>query len=251
MDSAAQYSPDGKRIAFESERSGVHAIWVSDADRSNAVELFSRAGMVCWAPRWSPDGQRVAFDFDAEGNYDIYVIRASGGKPIRMTTHSADDIAPSWSRDGNWIYFASIRTGRPEVWKVSAGGGEDVRVTRNGGHGAFESLDGKSVYYTKGDFSTGFWKMPLSGGEESQVLPSVVTRSFSLVNDGIYFIPEAGTDRKFSIQFLSFATAKVKTVTPMSAAPAAGLSVSPDGRFLLFSQVDEAGSDLMLVENFH
>jgi hypothetical protein len=92
--------------------------------------------------------------------------------------------------------------------------------------------------------------MPVNGGQESQVLPSMVLRVFFLVKDGIYFIPEAGTDRKFSLQFLSFATAKVKTVAPISRRPMEGLSVSPDGRSLLFSQLDEAGSDLMLVENF-
>jgi Tol biopolymer transport system component len=252
LEEAAQYSPDGGRIAFESARSGVQSIWVSDANGSNAVELFSRAEALCGTPRWSPDGQRLAFDSNAEGNFDIYVIRASGGKPIRLTTDSAHDDAPSWSRDGHWIYFASNRTGRPEVWKVPAGGGEAVPVTRNGGGTAFEAPDGKSVYYTKGAIftATGLWRMSMSGGEESQVLPSVHWgRSFSLINDGIYFIPEPGTDRKSSIQFLSFTTGAVKSVAQVSR-PSEGLSVSPDGRFILFSQADEAGSDLMLVENF-
>jgi hypothetical protein len=92
--------------------------------------------------------------------------------------------------------------------------------------------------------------MPVSGGEESQVLPSVVWRAFYLVNEGIYFIPEPGIDGKSSIQFLSFASAKVKTVAPISGPPDEGLSVSPGGRSLLFTQLDEASSDLMLVENF-
>ena len=177
-------------------------------------------------------------------------MRSSGGKPIRLTTDSAYDAAPSWSRDGKWVYFASKRTGQHEVWKVSAGGGEAVQVTRNGGGTAFESPDGMSIYYTKGDYSGSLWKMPVSGGEESQVLSSVDGRAFSLVNDGIYFIPAPGADGKSSIQFLSFATAKVKMVAPISRSPAEGLSVSPDGRSILFSQFDEAGSDLMLVENF-
>ena len=60
---------------------------------SNAVELFSpRAGTTCGTARWSPDGQRIAFDFDPERNLDIYVIRASGGKPIPLTTDPADDV---------------------------------------------------------------------------------------------------------------------------------------------------------------
>jgi Tol biopolymer transport system component len=209
-----------------------------------------RAGGICGTARWSPDGRLVAFEFGPGGNMDIYVTRASGGKPIGLTTDSADDASPSWSRDGKWVYFGSKRSGRWEVWKVPAAGGKTVQVTRNGGETAFESPDGKSIYYTKEFSSSGLWKMPVSGGQESQVLPSVVFRAFSLVNDGIYFIPWPGADGKSSIQFLSIATAKVKTVAPMSGRPGEGLSVSPAGRSLLFSQADEEGSDLMLVENF-
>ena len=251
-ESSAQYSPDGKRIAFFSDRSGVDGIWLSDADGSHAVELFSRAGASPGSPRWSPDGQGVAFvsNSNPEGNFDIYVIRASGEKPIRLTTDSAVDGDPSWSRDGKWVYFASERTGRSEVWKVSAAGGEAGQVTRNGGGTAFESPDGKSIYYTKGDPST-VWKMPVSGGEESQVLPSVAGNAFCLVKGGIYFIPEPGTDGKSSIKFLSFATGKVKMVAPISRpASSEGLSVSPDGRFILYTLIGETGTDLMLVENF-
>ena len=92
--------------------------------------------------------------------------------------------------------------------------------------------------------------MPIGGGQESQVLPSVVQRAFFPVEDGIYFIPKPGDDRKNSIQFLSFAKKKANTVIRMSARPSEAQSVSPDGRFLLFSQKDEVGSHLMLVENF-
>ena len=114
----------------------------------------------------------------------------------------------------------------------------------------FESSDGKAIYYMKGPFMGGLWKMTLRSDEEKQVLRSIFMRAFSLAKEGVYFIPEPGADHKSSIQFLSFATAKVKTVALMSAPPNEGLSVLPDGRSILFSQRDEAGSDLMLVENF-
>jgi hypothetical protein len=91
---------------------------------------------------------------------------------------------------------------------------------------------------------------PMSGGAESQVLPSVVECAFSVVNNGIYLIPKAGADRKFSIQLSSFATGKVKTVASIPGSPSEGFSLSPDGRSLLYTQLDETGSDPTLVENF-
>ncbi len=248
-DLAAQYSPDGKRIAFASDRSGTDGIWVSDADGSRPVELFSWRGEATGVPCWSADGQRVAFA-SGVGNREIYSIRASGGKPVRLTTDSAAYETSSWSRDGQWVYFSSDRTGRSELWKVSAAGGEAVQVSRNGGEVGFESADGKSIYYTKAEPSTGLWKMPLSGGEESLVLPAMAGLCFSPVTDGIYFIPVAGADGKSSLQFLSFATSKVQAVAPIPRPTFFGFSVSPDGRSVLFSQADEIGIDLMLVENF-
>ena len=79
---APQYSPNGKRIAFESGRSGVEGIWVSDADGSNPRNCFHAQAETAGPHADSPDGQRIAFDYKIEGNFDIYVIRVIGGKPI-------------------------------------------------------------------------------------------------------------------------------------------------------------------------
>jgi len=203
----------------------------------------------------------MAFDSNHEGNMHIYVVRASEGKPVRLTTDPAEDNnIPSWSRDGNWMYFTSLRSGRRQVWKAPAGGGEAVQVTKHGGFAAMESADGRFLFYTNSKDQTPMkgvdlhsmtlWRIPVSGGEESRVLPSVVARAFAPVNTGIYFIPDPGADGKHSIEFLSFATSKVKMVATIPRPPAVGFSVSPDEHQILYAQVDESSSDLMLVENF-
>jgi eukaryotic-like serine/threonine-protein kinase len=246
-----QYSPDGKRLAFESNRTGESAIWVGDADGSNLVEVFSRAGKHSGTPRWAPDNERLAFDSTAEGtSYDIYVIRVGSAQPARLTTHPADDAMPSWAPDGRWIYFGSKRTGRWEVWKVPAAGGEATQVTRNGGSCVYPSVDGTRIYYTKHDGDSALWSMPATGGAETQVLPSVVGRAFAVFADGTYFVPHADRAGRYAVHFLPFATGVASPVVSIADYPGLGLAVSPDRREILYPLEDAAGSDLMLVNGF-
>ena len=92
---------------------------------------------------------------------------------------------------------------------------------------------------------------PVDGGDETQVLESLVSwDGFVVVDAGIYFIPTpAAGVASCSINFLSFATGKIRPVATTDR-PAGGLTVSPDGRWILYSQLDQDVSELMLVENF-
>jgi len=244
-DLQGRWSPDGKRIAFISGRSGIEEIWVCDTDGSNPVQVTSlRAPHVGW-PNWSPDGRLLVFDSSAPGQRDIYVVSADGGAPERMTTDPGDDSMPSWSRDGRWIYFCSSRTGKPQVWKVPGGGGSAVQVTKDGGTSAFESVDRKLLYYAKERGRTSLWKIPVEGGEASRVLDSIIHTDFAIAGRGIYF---KGSDLR-SIHFFSFATGKTKLVASIDET-FLGQGVSPDEKSILYTQYDQLGADLMLVENF-
>ncbi|HLQ21854.1 MAG TPA: protein kinase, partial [Gemmatimonadales bacterium] len=107
LETAAQYSPDGRRIAFHSDRSGTGEIWVSNSDGSGAVPVTSMNGPATGSPRWSPDGRSIAFDSTKHGHRDIFVVGAEGGFLRRLTTEPSEDVRPSWSIDGRWIYFGS------------------------------------------------------------------------------------------------------------------------------------------------
>jgi eukaryotic-like serine/threonine-protein kinase len=251
-DTGPQFSPDGQKIAFESTRSGSLEVWICDADGSNAVQLTSFGGPDVTTPRWSPDGGRIAFDSNAAGQWDIYVVGANGGKPQRMTTDPANDGTPSWSHDGRWIYFDSARAGAQQVWKMPANGGEAVQVTKDGGYAPLESPDGKFLYYTKALFpTTSLWKIPIEGGEASKVLESLsYYENVAIVGSGLYFVPTLNTAGDSSIQFLSFATNKISNLAEFKKSPVGGLTVSPDGKWILYSLEQQSGSELMLVENF-
>jgi serine/threonine protein kinase len=251
----AQYSPDGKRLAFESTRSGENTVWVSNADGSEAVPLVSSRGAHAGSPSWSPDGQRIAFDWNLGGHWDVYLINLSGGSSVRLTTDPAGSDTPTWSRDGKWVYFGSRHSGRYEVWKVPVDQrgptGTPVQVTRKGGYAAVESPDGRFLYYAKDEKClTSLWKTSVSGGEENQVLESMYWLNFSVVDHGIYFTSARTQEMKFSIRFFTFTTGLEKTVATIPKWPALGLTVSPDERFLVYSEREQQGSDLMLVNNF-
>ena len=245
-DSNPQYSPDGNKIVFNSNRSGNTEVWVCDADGSNPVQLLATG--YSGSPRWSPDGQRIAFDSNTGGTWQIYTVSAHGGRPQRLTRSAANDLRPNWSHDGNWIYFGSNRSGgsQPDqVWKVPSGGGEPVQVTRQGGYNPLESKDGRTIYYTKSNSPLApLWKVLVEGGDESQVLDSVNGRAFAATTGGIYFISQS------RLQYSEFSTGISKPILTIAKPTSSCLSVSPDERWLLYTQVDQAGSDLMLVENF-
>jgi Tol biopolymer transport system component/tRNA A-37 threonylcarbamoyl transferase component Bud32 len=244
-----QFSADGKKIVFLSDRSGSLEIWVCNSDGSHDVQVTSMGGPATGTPRWSPDGAQIAFDSTPDGNWDIFVVAASGGKPHKLTNQPSTEAIPSWSRDGKWVYYC-IQTAEPQIWKVPAEGGKAVQVTRKAGFVAFESPDGRYLFYTKSEAGTeGLWRMPVGGGEETQVLDrTIALRSFAITNLGIYFLTTSNSE--FSIQFFSFATAKTETITTVERPYLGSLTVSPDGQTILYSQFDQLGSDLMLVENF-
>lgn len=247
----AKYSPDGKKIAFTSTRSGTFQIWVCDSDGSDARQLTDLASSN-GDPNWSPDSRYIAFDTRIRGNADIFIVDAEGGPPRALTTEPADDVTPSWSSDGRWVYFSSNRSGSMQIWKTPVEGGQAVQVTKQGGFQGRESVVGKFVYYLKDRGTPGIWRVPVEGGEEMLVLThhkAGLGRAWTVVEKGIYFAT-AENPAKPLLEFYSFATRQVTPVAPLARPFRSVLSASPDGRWLLYSQVDQASSDIMLLENF-
>ena len=254
LDSNAQFSPDGRRIAFASARSIDRvAIWLSDANGTNLVQLTMGPGTYDGSPRWSPDGRWIAFDaLGSDGRWSVKVVESTGGQPRHLTSGFPwSNKVPSWSRNGKWIYFTSDRTGRFEIWRIPAQGGTAEQITTDGGYVALESVDGKTLYYTKtGSYGPQpLYARSLGDGEERQVLEPVTGRGFAVFDDGIYYLAATGP-RTADIRFHKFATGQGLIVSAIEGPPGLGLSVSPDRKTILFTKFVSVGIDLMLIENF-
>jgi serine/threonine protein kinase len=247
------YSPDGRRIAFMSDRSGTQEIWICDSDGSKAAQLTSFGGAAIYGPSWSPDSQRVALTVAQKGmKEDIYVVGVNGGVPRRMTTDPAEDKWPYWSHDGKWIYFSSTRSGREEIWKMPSNGGEAVQITRNSGDAPQESADGKFLYYMKGwPEAVTVWRAPVDGNQEAKVLDSVHSEGqWTLGKEGIYFFKTPDKMGHSDICVYEFTSGQTRKILTIQRPVDNHIAVSPDGRTIIYPQSDESGSVLMLVDNF-
>ena len=250
LDHTPAFSPDGRKIAFVSYRSGASEIWVCDSNGQNLVPLTSFKGPEVDLPQWSPDGSRIVFEGFVKGQGDVFWIGANGGSPQRLTDHPGNDSTATWSRDGRWIYFCSDRSGRQEIWKMATQGGETSQITRNGGRMALESWDSQWLYVLRNSYG-GLWRRRIEDGKEEQIADSVQAINFAVGSKGIYFMPGRRGQTENPIELLDPKTGKRRTLAAVHKQVMYGFAVSPDERWILYPQVDERlTGDLMLAENF-
>jgi WD40 repeat protein len=124
------WSPDGKQIAFRSQRDGNDEIYVMNADGTCQRNLTNDP-INDWSPAWSPDGTHIAFArfFDRNQFTDVAVINVDGTGLQRLTTASGE--YPTWSPDATRIAFATARDGNYEIYVMNADGSDQQRLTNN------------------------------------------------------------------------------------------------------------------------
>ncbi|MDX2153841.1 MAG: protein kinase [Bryobacteraceae bacterium] len=257
LEVAPQVAPDNKRVVFASNRSGYLEIWLSERDGSNPSQLTSFNGLPTGSPRWSPDGRFIVFDSRPQGRADVYIISAEGGNPRRLTEDPSDETVPNFSRDGKFVYYSSARTGMAQIFKVPAEGGASEQVTQGGGFFGMESADGQWFYYARSPNEPGLWRKPVKGGPEEPVIANFRPGFWSywtLFGDGLYYLDRQeveGVGIRYHLRLLDLKTKKDSQILTFNRRPFnAGLSISPDGKWALYNQVDQSDSDIMLVDGF-
>jgi serine/threonine protein kinase len=249
-DWAPHLSPDGNRIAFSSERGGGgDEIWLAAADGSNPTQLTHGPGLWQGSPRWSPDGRRIAFDSLGEnGQSDIWTIDADGGSLRRLTSSPGNHFHPAWSHDGRFVYFGSDRDA-PTIWRVPVAGGSEEQVTHTGGGPCEEAADGHTLFFARaqGGYSP-LLAASLAGGQERTVIDCVSWGGWALGPAGIYHLGCGGDRRAVPLLLRDTTTGRDRLLGTLDRP--GRLTVSTDGKTILYAKGVGEGSDLVLIENF-
>lgn len=254
-DSNPAWAPDGERIAFASNRSGPHGVWVSQRDGRGAVQIADFGGAFIDNPAWSPNGALIAFDGSPEGKTEIFTVSPEGGTPQRISDGQGDNRNPTWSRDGAWIYFESNRSGEWRIYAQPTTGGAPIAVITGPAINARESADGQRLVYSKPG-TPGLWQRPredwrkaITSAPEQLLIAELGPQdgaNWAPSPNGIYFVrrPAEGTP---TLSLLDQANSSITDVTELSPDfEGWGFDLSPDGTQLIFSEVTMLESDLRL-----
>jgi Tol biopolymer transport system component len=143
------WSPDLRKIAYRSKKSGQLQLYVYDFDRNEETNV-TKTSSGEHEPTWSPDGNKMLFTSQRTGNHELFVVNADGSNPVNLTNNSAFDSDPAWSPDGKKIAFGSSRGNQWRLYVMDADGSNvrDVLGHALGGWtGPNWSPDGSQIVY--------------------------------------------------------------------------------------------------------
>jgi hypothetical protein len=174
--------------------------------------------------------------------------------PRKLVTNITDIFSASWSRDGKWIYFMSGEDKRRGIYRCPANGGDAVLITalppEDSGYHSVESFDGETVYFARTETNTPLdmasIKRPGTKSPVEEVPRLLLYDSWTVTPGGIYFVP---WDAPKSIRYFDFKTRKIRPILEVEKDFEPGLSISGDGRWLIYTQATELNTNIMLVDN--
>ena len=159
------WSPDGERLVYRANESGVDDLFIINRDGSAKINLTNSVGNHA-DPDWSQEGSQIVFVSDRDGNNELYLMDADGLNVVRLTISDAQELQPAWSPDNSQIAYVSNQDGNYEIYLMSADGTNPQRLTDYAGTDEQPtwSEDGSSLLFVSDrDGVRGVYSMNLDG----------------------------------------------------------------------------------------
>jgi len=206
------WSPDGKSIAFQSNRDGPYHIYLMNADGSNLRQLTSGDDNDDRHPNWSPDGKTIAVDTGEEIKREIALIDVASKNRTQLTKLGKSAQFPSFSPDGRTVAFFLYNLGVMDLWTVGKDGGNAAPVTREHAteannqctfacHSARWSPDGSRVVFSDGDNARVLLMASLASGSTAPISPDGEKSHFPVfLGDGriVYVTEHVSTNQSYT-----------------------------------------------------
>jgi Tol biopolymer transport system component len=147
------WTPDGKRIAFTSNKEGPQNLFWQRADGTGGLERLTTSEYVNTPSSWSPDGQLLAFwEVNATTGWDIWMVRISDRKAQPFLQTPFNESVPRFSPDGRWLAYISNESGRYEIYvQPYPGPGGKWQISTEGGTEPAWNHNGRELFYRSGD----------------------------------------------------------------------------------------------------
>lgn len=243
------YSPDGKSVAFDSQRHGEYGIWTIQTQATTGAELTSSRDATLGLGDWAPDGMSILFFATTTHSWwQLFRVAVDTRRVTQLTNGAAHSVFPTSSKDGKWIYFSSTRSGQTWLYRMPSSGGSATVVVPRSVVNAHESPDGQWLYFADW-LRGGLSRMPVSGGKIERIIDQISDPIGYTVNArGVYYW--AGNFLHIKLRFHDIESHRDTLVFQPAIPASAHLTISPDGRYLCYPQIERNSQELMLIENF-
>lgn len=249
-----RFSPDGRNLAFLSNRSGHPELWVADENGGNPRQLTHLSVDSGGQPNWSPDGKSVAWWARIPDEPQIYVIRLQDGTARQLTRDKLLYFDPSWSEDGRTIYVQGVKPGSSSIFSLPAEGGIPQRLWRVDPVVFPVEVPGRHLLVYSKEDQFGLFAHSLVGdaakNPELRLAEDYLPPMGGICpfNDGIYYVGYSSDGLPKAFRFYSFESRKSVDIAPAPPNLQLGLAVSPDRTKLVYAVEKQGAQDLIQLE---
>jgi Tol biopolymer transport system component len=241
-----RYSPDGKRVAFVSDRSGSMQIWLVDAAGTKAVQATSLSGSWMGGLTWSPDSRTLAFDARPQGHAAIFLLDVLSGKVQTLFDNNFEERMPSFSGDGRALYFNSTRSGDVDIWRYDLQTHALSRLPLPTVFTASETTDGTGLIYGTRSGALFRSSSVTAAPDEWKGVVADPALSWFVASSGVYFSRRTANAHFELCRATQSKTECLGQLPGILLQNGPDIALSPDGQSLLFAQEDSSSGDIKI-----